>query len=725
MCKWIVDADQIQLDDYNVSVLYRTLTVNSFLDNPHMLGIEGPKGLGKTFLLKSKRMINQNRGVHCMPKDTMCDILDKVTLNESMAKYLEDYAIWVDLWKLSICISIHKEFSLGQFILNQITEDDSLYIELYNNECLNTPCQIMNRLLNCQRQDVRKLQTRIPVYIAVLRKEIHSAVHIFIDKTDQALRDHLHYIGGESKMSRGPTNKSFWMFGQLALLEASYTIFIQNQHIKVYFSIRSEALVGAEDITDLFLQLRSYLATLEYTQNELHGMFDHYISIEDDKWLVNPELKDKNPAMAFSGLDHITHGYVKDKDQSYIQETVFNYIYRHTLKRPRDIMHICHKICYSGLRYTETELEKIKIMRTIVNQESRLILQSYIREIGPFIFDKDIETWDNVWGAIDTNVFSYEYAQDICIRVNEQTKGKKIDCDGECDKCDCFKPFSALYNAGLLGCDARNNVVHDHSTIAFQSTGKVIINTNENLLPQKRLYFLHPMLTNKIEATRKDKGKTFNTCAYFIIGDGYEIDESAINRIKTNDNTRLNRKRKKSVFLSSTCFDMNDTRQMLYSLLGSYDYNVMMSEANDFGTPPAGVNSYDYCLDKVESANGLIYIIGKRFGGVYRGTKYKDLAAEIKAMDPKIGEPSISMMEYFLAKKLKKQTWVYTTKSIYDERQIFRCNGSRDDFRPSNVDSVKVFRILGIVTNASEGNWFKTYLDLPDLLEIIKIEFGG
>ena len=174
MCKWIVDADQIQLDDYNVNVLYRTGIVNSFLDNLNIFGIEGPKGLGKTFLLKSKRVINQQKGIYCMPKDSMCDILDKVTLNDSMAKYLEDYVNWVDLWKLSICIAIHKEFTLGQFVLNQLTDDDDLYIELYNNDCLKTPCQIMNRILNCQRIDVRKLQTRIPIYIAVIKNEIKS-----------------------------------------------------------------------------------------------------------------------------------------------------------------------------------------------------------------------------------------------------------------------------------------------------------------------------------------------------------------------------------------------------------------------------------------------------------------------------------------------------------------------------------------------------------------------
>lgn len=725
MCMWIVDADQIQLSDFNENVLFKTMTVNSFINNQKMLGIEGPKGLGKTFLLKCKRIMSQNSGVYCMPRDAMCDILDKVTLNESMARFLEDYSNWIDLWKLSICISLHKEFIKTGLIEELGAEEDKLYWEIYYSNYLITPCQIMNWLLNCQRTDVRKIQTRIPLYMAIIKSRIRSAVHIYIDKTDQALRDHLHYIGGESKMSRGPTNNSFWMFGQLALAEAAYSIYIQNNHIKVYFSIRSEALVGAASDTDLYLQLQSYIVKLEYTHQEIQGMFNHYIALEDDNWLVKPHMKNSDPEMAFTGLNKIGHGYVKGKGDTLQKESVFDYIFRHTLKRPRDIMHICHKLCYSSLRCDLSQDQKTKIIRHIVNQESRLLLQSYIREIGPFVFDNNTEAWGNVWSMIDTNVFSYEYAQDICVRVNEKNMGQEIDCDKKCESCPHFKPFSALYNTGLLGRDTKNNVLTEYPTISFQSTGNVIIDTNEDLLPRSQLYFLHPMLTNKIEASRKEKGKPFILCTDCIVGDGYEIDEYAIHTIRARENDRLNRKREKSVFLSSTCFDMNDTRRMLYFQLGDFDYNVIMSEANDFGTPSIDTNSYDYCLDKIENANGLIYIVGKRFGGVYMGSKYRSLAEELKNKAPEIGEPSISMMEYYRAKQLGKKTWVFTTKDIYNERQIFRRNGSKNDFKPSFVDSINVFRILNLITTSPEGNWFKTYIDLPDLLEIIKIEFGN
>lgn len=363
-------------------------------------------------------MLSQRKGITCLPQDVMCDILDKVTFDSSMGKYMEDYANWVDLWKAAISISIHKAFIKKDEIFAVLnTPDDKLYWDIFNNPYILTACQIMNYLLNSERSDVRNMQMRIPTFLAI-KRSIHQPIHIFIDKTDQALRDNIHFIDGSSKMSRGPSNRSFWAYGQMALSEASYQLFIQNTHIRVFFSIRSEALVGAEQYTNLFLQLRSYIVKLEYGYYHLKKMFDHYIELESDTWLVNPEMRFSNHEKAFVGLDEITHGYVKDSEGCYAIEPLFRYIFRHTLKRPRDVMHICYRLCYSEIRYSDKEEEIQKIIRHIINKESRLLLQAYLREMGPFVFDHDKRKWDAFWSNMDTNVFTYEYAKEVCALIN-------------------------------------------------------------------------------------------------------------------------------------------------------------------------------------------------------------------------------------------------------------------------------------------------------------------
>lgn len=728
MCKWIVDADQIQLNNFENDILYRNALVNAFLDNDIALGIEAPKGLGKTFLIKCKRKRSQERGIKCLPIDSMCDILDKVTLEDSMFTYLGDYSNWIDLWKISICVAIIKSNSLTENVLSELInslpkEDNQLFHELYESQFINTPCQMMNYLINSSRVLVRSLQKSIPVLIAAV-KTINQPIHIFIDKTDQALRDNLHFINGATNVTRGPNNNSYWSYGQVALAEAAYNIFIQNPHLKVYFTIRSEALVGAESYTNLFLQIRSYITKLEYKPAELKSMFNHYVNIENDQYLVMPSEKNNNKEKAFIGIDYIPHGYVKGTSETYINETFFEYLLRHTLKRPRDVMHICYRLCYSGIKNLQKEKERCKAIRHIINTESRLILQAYLREMGPFVFDRHPEQWDQFWRSLEKNVFTIDYAKFVCNDINNSIQNDKTFCDKNCSNCVNFKPFSELYNTGLLGVINNNNVENELDTIYFQETGNTIINTDENVLPASKLYFLHPMLTNKIEKTRHNNGLRFNVCKDIIVGDGRIVDEAIVLSINRQETNMFNLVNTNSIFLSSTCYDLDDCRKMIFKELRDNDYRVVMSERHDFGVPSVDTNSYDFCLDNVLNCKKMIFIIGERYGGEYKGEKYLSEAKEIGQINSNLKEPSISLMEFYLAHKNKIDTFVYVKKDIYNERQSYQKNKNKGCYEPSFVKDNRVFDIVSFVTRLPNGNWIKTYEDLPDLLEIIKIQFG-
>lgn len=730
MCKWIVDADQLDSSDFSKTILYRNALVDSYVFDERKFGIGAPKGLGKTFLLKSKRIESQSKGILCLPIDTMLDVMDKVTFEDSLHKYMLDYSNWVDIWKAAICISIIKNVfkcdESGRESVSELLRDsNTFFADIYNSDLINSTCQIVNKILNSHRSAVRALQIQIPDFIAVVKK-CRRPIHIFIDKTDQALRDQIQHIAGASGMSHGPSNSSCWLYGQLALAEASYLLFTQNAHIKVYYSIRSEALVGAEGVTDLFLQVNSYITRLKYDHDELRRMFVHYIAIEDDKWLVDPHTRFDNPDNAFIGQSIIQHGYVRNRSNEYVQELFFDYMYRHTLKRPRDIMHICYRLCYAHIGDTENGESRVRVIRHIVNQESRLLLQSYWREMTPFCFEGSEKGWELFWSAIDTNVFSSEYIWRRCEYLNnaiDETDPKK--CVKKCCTCELFKPFAQLYNTGLLGVLSRNNVDGENPHIRFMDTGDALISNNEVMLPESNLYFLHPMMTNKIEASRNDMNLGFDICRQIIVGDGIQVLDEIVRKIKKKETDRENSTRKKTIFLSSTCHDMADCRSVIYSSLGRYGYRVVMSENNDFGMPNDEINSYDYCLDKVCECSSLIYVIGERFGGPYKGIKYLSAAEEIERLNPRIGEPSISLMEFYIAKRKCIPTYVFTRKEIYNERNTYNKNMNNQAFIPAYVKSTKVFETITLITNLDTGNWFKSYEDLDDLLEILKIQFGN
>ena len=726
MCRWIVDADRLQAHDFDDKILYRNPIVESFINNDRNLGIESPKGMGKTFLMKCKRMKSQDQGIRCFPQDSMCDILDKVTFEDSMLKYLEDYSTWIDLWKISVCLSLIKSDLLTEAVKNEIEKEIkkqgiSLFDSIYQSLFIITPCQIMNQLLNGTRSDVRNLQLKIPTFIAAINL-IRQPVHIFIDKTDQALRDNIHIIPGASQLSRGPNNNSYWAYAQLALAEASYSIFAQNAHIKVFFSIRSEAFVGAESCTNLFLQIRNYIVKLDYDYNELYNMFKHYVSIEKNDYLISPKDKNDKASKAFMGVEYIPHGYVQNPQNEFIGELFFDYIFRHSLKRPRDIMHICYSLCYSQVKNKNEVSEVYKEIRHVVNKESRLILQAYLREMGPFVFDNAKEKWELFWKSIGRNVFTIDYAKYVCNSINALDTEFGC-CDNRCNNCLHFKPFSALYNTGLLGIISNNNVIGQSPYISFQSSGNVIINTNEDLLPTSDLYFLHPMLTNKIQKARKDSGQDFHICNKIIVGDHRDISEKTVKTEIIQEKELLSDIDQNKIFISSTCYDLDDERKMIFRQLNKYGYSVVMSDKNDFGTPDVETNSYDYCLDQVLKCNKLIFIIGKHYGGVYRGSKYKALARDIAKNNQQLKDPSISLMEFCLAQKRGIQTYVFVKNTIYNERNTYMQNKGNESFTPAFVSDNNVFEILSYVTRLPQGNWIKRYEDLQDLEEIIKIEF--
>lgn len=708
MSIWVVDADQIQSYDYNSNILFKNDRVKEFLLDDKKLGIMSPKGFGKTFLLKSKRKISQDAGILCLPKDVMCDILENVSIPDQNDRYLSDIASWVKLWKYAISISILKncvDNSVENRQLLSPASDDKLTEEIFETDYLRTPCQIVNACLVKEKRLVNIALNMQSVYITRL-SVLHTPIHVFIDKVDQALKDNIHLIQGASKMSRGATNASIWTYAQVALMEAAYDIFVHNPHIKVYFGIRSEAYMEAAASTELYLQLDSYVVKLEYSDTDLRNMFNKYVACEKDEWLLIPSEKKTNALKAFFGFGELPHGYVEQI------EDPFQYLLRHTLKRPRDIMHICSALCGQELN--------IETVRHIVNLQAKMILQAYIREIGPFVFDQNAELWDEFWKSVNRNVFSIEYAESICRKMN----GIQDDhCEG-CQKCNGFKPFSRLYESGLLGVIHNNHVQDSKPKILMHPLGNTRIQDASEKLPQSALYFLHPLLSNKIEMERSNYGFSFDVCKDVIVGDGYPISQQQIDKIT----------KKKKVFVSSPCRGMEEIRKSIRDLLKNSGYEPVLSEEPGFKTPEEDIHSYDYCLDKVLECDSLISIVGPSYGGEYKlpsgnntALKYynqcQELKKQIKAVTQKSNDPSISMMEYYIAHCNRIPTYVFVDEKVYDERATYKHNESRDDFKPLFAKDTRVFDYITFITKQDTNNWFVPYEDTGDLIEKIGINF--
>lgn len=700
MCVWIEDADAIEITDKSLNVVYQNERVGRFINSSKMLGISGIKGQGKTFLLKVKRNKAADT-VLCFPQNSMVDQLDSsIQINSSISKYMEDYTKWVCLWKIAIAVTIikHSDF---KFDLEKIHREAPKGIQelLDINNKNFKPSIYVDYLLRMNRNILNKSISWTSVLLNMLQ-DIHSAVYIFIDKTDQAFSIDIHRIFGDSNMSRGPRNASYWQYCQYALANAAYDLFNVNNHIKVYYSIRQEALIDTSKLApNLKRNIEAYIVNLEYGKKDLKCMFDMYVKHEDNDNLNSSQYKNTNPTRAFLGIDTIENKHVLKS------EDVFDYIYRHSLKRPSDIMKICKQLSFDN-----KELDIIKIRNTI-NECAEGILSMYIAELSPFLPYKI----DDFFIHINTNILNIDFIRYICNRYINN-KIDEYTCSRDCMNCSNMHPFTVLYNIGLLGYvkeDINNHKFVQH----FNRAGSSVFLEKLVQFPISNFYFIHPCLMDVIYEKRRQCGLVHFTDDNYIIGDTYEFSNEKKDMIEQNIALAEKELKREDVFISSTIEDLEQVRNIIKNALMDRGYNPVMSEKNNFPLDASKlqrVHSHDYCIDKLLECGSLIFIMGKEYGGKYAGNKYDQYKQEIiNNSKGNIKEPSISLMEFYVALKNNLLHYAFIDKQ-FDNVEIRKQNWSEDIIKEYNF-------INHLETdNEINDNWISRYDGDDDLATRIK-----
>ena len=111
MNPWTIDADDIHLaTDFDEELLYHTQDVDEFLQaDGNRFVVLGTKGIGKTLLLKAKRISCQERFL-CLPRNALIDkpIGDKVFSSGMISLYGDSTENWKKVWLLSISLTALK-----------------------------------------------------------------------------------------------------------------------------------------------------------------------------------------------------------------------------------------------------------------------------------------------------------------------------------------------------------------------------------------------------------------------------------------------------------------------------------------------------------------------------------------------------------------------------------------------------------------------------------------
>lgn len=741
MCVWTEDADVIRFGEKSLNIVYKNQVIKDFLGSNRIFGISGTKGQGKTFLLKVKRSNFQGKieeeedescPITCLPMNMMTDTLDNAItnqslnnkdfiVNKSLNSFLKDYKVWVQMWKISIAVTIitSKNFS------HLYTDKDYKYLNRISKNLLSLsnpksrPCIVFSHLFDLNIKDFTIILQDANYFIHLLDK-INSAVYIFIDKVEQAFSADIEKYASQKKTIY-QQNISYWQYAQYSLADASYQLFTFNTHIKVFYTIRHEALLDASDLTPNTCQnIQSYLRELVYTQEDIFEMFKIYIENEDDKNLCVPNERYNNPEKAFFGLDIINHAYVPNTN-----EKMFSYLYRHSLRRPRDVMAICRALYLKNPKNLT-----LQTIRHTINEISNSVLKNYLKEVAPFITCNDKEIY-RLLKCMNTNFFDFNYIQYVCQRYNiYHTKSDK--CHKNCRTCKNAHPFSTLYNIGLIGC-LKNSLANPTYIQRFLPLGESKLKISEYDLPNSQLYCLHPCLCDVSRNSRNYMHHNFETCNEIICGEGILTPDDKISNIVNSLQYRIQEMDKEKIFISSTIYDLTKERDAIKKSLFKEGYYPVLSESDEFRYAPNDVDSHDHCIDELLKCNTMIFIIGEKYGGKYIGEDYKSYIEDIYNESAKnISEPSISLMEFYAAEKNNLNYYVFVKKDVIDQQRIYKNKKEKkeditqDDFT-CDIDIFKVVNFVNHIKKEGKraGNWFLPFKSIPDLkTRLNQIPFG-
>lgn len=723
MCVWSVEADIFDFNDSDIlEFVYSNNEVRRFLEAKNSMGLAACKGMGKTFLLKAKRMQMQgDNAVLFLPKNRLVDVSGTVSIDRMHMKFLSSYSNWTSVWLSCICIYILSLDNFSDIIdiceKQELPESVQSLLRREKDGIFN----VLHIILNFKSKEKLNEIVQSSGILFDYVQRIQQSVVLFVDKLEEPFNRGYYTIPGDSRSAHGNYNSSIWAYAQLAFAEAVYILLSGRHHIKIFYSIRKEALYNGEEISVEYSKIRDRVVTLKYTPEDLYKMFSLYISKEKDSDLCYPEYAEKNPIKSLVGVDIIIH-------RSGVEENVWDYIYRHTFQRPRDIMEMCMAIHQNIIKNqtirNATTTEQIRTLRHWINEISTMECQQYLSTLEPFMSQSDnIHFKEEIISfarQLPTNIFTNNSIKYYCHQIN-----KREDMIN-CQECNQIHYFSTLYNIGLLGCIYES--VNDKKYYnVIKHIGESKFDSRHPSLPKGAIYYMHPGFGNIIQEEREVNMLTYIPCRYIVNSFSNEIPASQIRFMNDAILSIMGNVKENSVFITSTNRDLRDIRQHLKSILELRGYEVVMYEEPEF---PQMDNleenmregaTHDHCIDEIMECKHLIYLFSGRFGGPYQGTKYQ---AYIEKHEDVIKiQPSISFMEYLVAKDNGKNVKVYVDEKVDITRGEYIANGKKDSYKSNIVENNDVYTQLGYFNELGNGTWYDFYNNLLNLEEYIYAHF--
>jgi len=476
MYPWSIDAREAikELSDIDDTFIEETDDIEVFLNQHKYYFVVATKGVGKSLLLVLKR--KKLKGTECIiPKDLLLDVpelaFDSLSHDVRSLMYKEESMQM--LWMASIIVAIIKNLDMADEMgKTNISESLQNLLKTKTTTVSGNLGEILGSL--SRKQFYQELSGDYNALIS-MAQTVNKTVAVFIDNIDECFEK---------------AGRDIWYATQTSLMRAIYKLVRLNPKLKVFASVRKEAFLKLKKETEMIQQLNGVSLMLSYSKEELREIFIKNIYKDSPKKYLNESLIKTDPIKAFVGAAFVPHGFVNE------QEEIFDYIYRHTLRRARDLMEMGSAIsrCNKAERNPESPggMDQFK---SIINDAATLIADGYINEVLPHIGFKGRTDFERLFELIDANVLTIDNLISVCMQFNNTHHCNTADCKQCIDKTHVF---CELYKIGLLGYVEESLIEKGRYVQKFAVIGEKTFD-DVGLLPDSRFYLIHPVLKKRIK----------------------------------------------------------------------------------------------------------------------------------------------------------------------------------------------------------------------------------
>lgn len=487
---WASDANQIDIRDLE-KVVFKNEIIDDFLTKRGKCFLSANKGLGKTLLLTYKRYLlaetyraakqgKEQLNVFFVPEgkpylDFMSDVR---SLSKTHEEFLSELVNAKRLWGFALRVSALS------YHASLFTEDDADDLALLPRRLRHwvqgariEPTVVFKEVLGGSVTQINRVIDETENFLDHKLRLVHSGTVFFIDKVDQGIR-HL--------------SRSGWVAVQAGLIEAAWDAMNTNSHIKVHATIRQEAFSNYE--SDIKANLYGATTMIQYSEDDLQRLLDQLTQCYEG----NRSFKE------FVNLNVVKHPHRAFPEDS------FQYVRRHTLGRPRDLV-----IISSELSTQQNSLSERSYRRLVNDTSAAVLVANVFDEMHAFLdclHDKGERL--RFLSMLPHNILTRDEAIGICCRLNNISPD--VYKFYASDSGQLHHPFCELYRAGLLGVVATDP--DSHTAVQRFKQPHDLVNDFDSSVPETPFYLIHPALDGCIRKYRTSG--VYNVFQHVVIGHG-------------------------------------------------------------------------------------------------------------------------------------------------------------------------------------------------------------